>query len=258
LVNIDRYAYASRLKEIDPVQKVFFGVLTLGVCLWADSILVSLCVLLVMTGQSVVKGKIPLGDYLKLMGIPMSFLLLGVLAVAVEVTGNPQNMSAYLPFFGGYLGVSHMGLMVATGLFFRALGAVSCLYYVSLNTPMVDILSALKKLKCPQLFIELMLLIYRFIFVLMETAETMKIAQNARLGYVNVFVAYRSLGTLASTLFVRAYKRSEEMFTALEARGYTGEIHVLEETKEAHRQGYLMAVAINALLIVLAFSPMGR
>lgn len=240
------------------MEKLFFAVLTLGVCLWADSFPVSIFVLLIMTWYSICRGGIPFPDYFKLMVIPMSFLLLGVLAVAVEVTANQQNLNAYVPFFGLYLGVSKTGIIAAARLFFKALGAVSCLYYLALNTPMVDILSTLKKLKCPQLIIELMSLIYRFIFILMETANTMKIAQNSRLGYANIFAAYHSMGALASTLFVRAYKRSEEMFISLEARGYTGEIKVLEETPKGHWQGYLKTVAINGSLILFALFWMGR
>ena len=42
-----------------------------------------------------------------------------------------------------------------------ALSAVSCLYFLSLNTTMTDILEVLRKLHVPALLIELMLLIYR-------------------------------------------------------------------------------------------------
>lgn len=251
MINIDNYAYRSNLKDICPFEKIFFTVLTLGVCLWANSIIVSLVILGLMTWISVVKGNTPVADYLKLMLLPITFLLLGVVAVAIDVTGNPQQANGYLQIFTVYIGLTKAGIAKGALLFFRALGAVSCLYYLVLNTPMVDILSALRRLKCPTLFIELMSLIYRYIFVLLESAQTIKIAQQARLGYTNIRVSYHSLGTLISMLFIRAYKRSDELFTALEARGYIGTIHVLEETKAIHWQGLIKAVAINGLLVSL-------
>ena len=46
---------------------------------------------------------------------------------------------------------------------------------------MTDILGACRKLHLPSLLIELMLLIYRFIFVLSETAHSITISQQSRL-----------------------------------------------------------------------------
>ena len=101
----------------------------------------------------------------------------------------------------------------------------------------------------PKLIVELMGLIYRFIFVLLETADTMITAQNSRLGYSSLSAGFRSLGTLVSTLFIRSYKRSDELYTALEARGYDGDLNVLEETFDTHWTGYIPAAAINLVLV---------
>ncbi|XCH79176.1 MAG: cobalt ECF transporter T component CbiQ [Candidatus Dehalobacter alkaniphilus] len=250
MINIDKYAYASKLNQKNPMEKITFALLTLCVCLWANSILLSLVVLLIMTWASVRKGGIPLPFFLKLMLLPMLFLILGVLMIAFQISNDPQQFVLSVPVFGTFLGFSKTGMETAVRLFFRALGAVSCLYYLSLNTPMVGLLSVLRKLKCPKLLVELMSLIYRFIFILMETAETMYTAQSSRLGYSSLKAGYHSLGALASTLFIRAYKRSEEIYTAMEARGYDGDISVLEETVPYSWKGFLPAVLMNAVMIV--------
>lgn len=117
---------------------------------------------------------------------------------------------------------------------------------------MVDLFSVLRKLRLPKLMIEMMDLIYRFIFVLLETAGTMYTAQNSRLGYVNLVSGYRSMGSLVSALFIRSYKRSNELYTSLEARGYDGELRVLEEKYVGNKSLLYMAVGINGLLILLA------
>jgi len=252
MLNADRYAYTSKLNNVNPMEKLIFALLTLVVGLWLDSLTVSIAILLIMTFFSVVKGGTPLAHYLKLMLIPFSFLLAGVFTVAVEVNAEQQEFLLYSQVFGQYIGFTPSGLTAAARLFFRALGAVSCLYYLALTTPMVDILSALKKVKCPQLLIELMSLVYRFIFILLETAETMITAQNSRLGYINIRAAYHSLSAMLATLFVRAYKRSDELYTALEARGYQGELKVLEEPYQRRRLGYLQTVVINSILIMMA------
>jgi cobalt/nickel transport system permease protein len=250
MINIDKYAYSSALKKKDPMEKLTFALTTLGVCLWAGSIPISITVLIIMTTATVKKGQTPFKFYLKLMLIPITFLIVGVVTIAVEISVSRESFIAALFIFDRYIGVSKTSLVTAAVIFFKALGSVACLYYLSLNTPMVALLSALRKMRCPKLIVELMSLIYRFIFVLMETAETMLTAQTSRLGYARLSSGYRSMGMLLSTLFIRAYKKSDELYTSLEARGYEGELNVLEESYERSFRSYLTIAGINIFLII--------
>jgi len=249
MINIDKIAYSSKLKNQNPIEKVFFALLTLAVCLSANSLPVSIAVVITMALVSVIKGGIRFSVFFKLLLLPMAFLFLGVLAIALEIKNGSQNLLVSIQIFGRFFGVSSTGIGTAANLFFRALGAVSCLYYLSLNTPLTDILLVLQKLRCPKLLIELMHLIYRFIFVLLATAETVFIAQNSRLGYTGLSSGYRSVSSLISTLFFRSYRHSDEIYTAMEARGYDGEINVLEESKPWSRTGFIMSAGFNLLLI---------
>ncbi len=253
MLNIDQFAYLSKLRHRDPMEKLFFAILTLGVCLWADWIVISIAVLFIMGWVSVREGGTPLPLFVKLMLVPFSFLILSVLTIAFGISENPREFSFAVPMFGTFLGVSKISLITAGGLFCKALGGVSCLYYLSLTTPMIDLLAALRRLKLPGLLIELMSLVYRFIFILLETAENMVTAQNSRLGYANLSSGYRSLSVLASNLFIRAYKRSDQLYTALESRGYEGELNVLTETYPKCWQGYVVALVINILLVMAAW-----
>lgn len=252
MIYIDKYAYISKLKYQDPMYKLIFCMLTLGVCLWANSIVVSIMVLLIMGWYTVCKGGIPFILFMKLLALPMSFLIIGVLTIGINVYEKQSVFLFYISAFGTNIGVSQTGIQSAMRLFFKALGAVSCLYYLSLSTPIVDLLQVLGKIRIPKLFIELMGLIYRFIFVLLETVDMMFTAQKSRMGYSNFSSSYRSLAALASTLFIRAYKRSDELYTALEARGYDGELSVLEEPFETPWTEYIPLVAINLFLVLVA------
>ncbi len=250
--NIDKYAYTSKLKQQDPMEKLTFSMMTICVCLWADHILISIAVLLIMSWVTIRKGRTPFPVFMKLLLVPMSFLVIGVFTIAFGIFYNQDNLVLSFPLFGVYIGATKIGIITATRLFFKALGSVACLYYLSLSTPMVDILSSLGKLKCPKLLVELMGLIYRFIFVLLETADNMFVAQSSRLGYSDIRTGFRSMGALAATLFIRAYKRSDDLYTALEARGYDGELNVLEEPFQKSLKGYIAAFIVNFILIAAA------
>jgi len=250
MISIDKYAYMSKLKRADPMPKLLFTLLTLGVCLWANSIAVALLVLLLMGGLTVCRGGTPFAVFFRLMLIPFSFLMIGVVTIAVNISADREIFLFSLSVFETNLGVTKIGIDSAARLFFKALGAVSCLYFLSLSTPLVDLMLALRRLKVPALFLELMGLVYRFIFVLLETADTMVIAQHSRLGYAGLAAGYRSLGTLAATLFIRSYKRGEALYTALEARGYSGELNVLEERFSTSWTAYLLLVGLNVIIIL--------
>jgi cobalt/nickel transport system permease protein len=241
----------SKLKHQDPMYKLVFCMMTLGVCLWANSIIVSIIVILIMGWYTVCKGGIPYAIFMKLMIIPMAFLLIGVLTIGINVSDKQNVFMFYVSAFNINMGVTQLGIQNATHLFFKALGAVSCLYFLSLSTPMVDILQVLGKLKVPKLFIELMGLIYRFIFVLLETVDTMITAQKSRMGYSDISSSYRSLAVLAATLFIRAYKRSDDLYTSLEARGYDGELNVLQESYKIESLQYAAPITVNLILIAM-------
>jgi hypothetical protein len=121
-----------------------------------------------------------------------------------------------VPIYNMHLGVLKAGMISAVRLFCKALGAVSCLYFLSLSTPMLDILSALRRLKCPALLVEMMGLIYRFIFILFETAASMITAQNSVWGtqvyyrdtvpWVNLFLHFLSGHTSGRMIFTQLWK----------------------------------------------------
>ncbi len=252
MTNMDKYAYSSKLKQTAPMKKLIFAMLALAVCLWANSVLISVLVLFMMGWCTVCKGGAPVALFIKLMLLPISFLIIGVLTIAINASGNKDIFLFSIAAFGTHIGVTKLGMHQAAHLFFKSMGAVSCLYFLSLSTPLVDLLAVLRRLKVPKLIVELMGLIYRFIFVLLEAAETMHTAQSSRLGYADLTSTYRSLAALVSTLFIRAYQRSNELYTALEARGYDGELSVLEEPWETHWTEYIPPVTVNLALFGIA------
>lgn len=248
-MNIDRMAYMSNLKNIEPMQKVIFALFTLGICMWANDIFISSIVIFIMAAITVLVGKIPLKIFVRLLLLPMSFLFIGVTTIAINILSKPDDFIWYFCVNDYYIGVSFIGIETALKLFFKALGSVSCLYFLSLNTPMVSLMSALIRFKVPKLMIELMGLIYRFIFVLMETADTIITAQNSRLGYSRISTGYRSLGVLIASVFIRAYKHSDDLYISMESRGYDGEFNVLEEPYDKDTTKFVLGLLIVASLV---------
>jgi cobalt/nickel transport system permease protein len=249
----DRYAYASRLRRVNPLAKLAVMACTAAVSLAAGSAAVSLFTLAVMSVFTLALGGVNPRVLSRMLRVPCGFLLIAVLTVAVgRVT--PDDMLLGLRAGGAHYGVTAQTLKQSVTVFAKAISVVSCVYFFTLTTPMTDFSRALARLRLPKLFIELMDMIYRFIFVLTDTAARIKTAQTARLGYRDARTSMRSTGTLASMVFLRAYRKSDRVYTALEARGYDGTLTTAAQGYESGRRVlFLGALAVCGQLDVLIF-----
>ena len=243
MIDIDSYAYTSKLISINPVEKFLFAILTMFSCLYCDSLYISIFLVLLMGFITTLKGGIPFCFYIKLMILPFSFLILAVITIAINVVNGSTGILFSFKILGSNIGATKSSALFALGLIFKSLAAVSCLYFLSLSTPMTDILYVLKRLRVPKLIIELMHLIYRFIFIMLNSMQMIVTAQTSRLGYSNSKIAFRSVAQLISSVFMKSYIRSQDIYSALESRGYEGELSVLEE-----EYGYKIG---NIVLIIL-------
>lgn len=250
---LDKYAYGNPLSSVHPAEKFLFAMATLVVCLVTNSYLVSLLVIFLMAGVSVGKGNIPLRFYLKLLLLPGSFLTVGVMTIAINIGGDLHQPLVGWRVFNMTFGVTNQSMDLALRLFLRSLSTISCLYFLSLTTPMVEIISVLRKFKFPELLLDILSLMYMFLFILMETAERIHTSQSVRLGYVDLRRGYGSLGQLVSTLFVRSCRRAVQLYTALEARGYQGQLKTLDAEHRFSKINLLGIISLEILLLVVGF-----
>ena len=250
MINIDSYAYSNNLKTIHPGEKSLFAVITMTVCLTSPTYITPLLVLALMAGVIILKAGIPSRIFIKLMLVPLSFLLISVLTIAFSVSTNPSGFWLSQTLYGLTIGIRYPDLITAAQLFLRSLGAVSCLYFLALTTPMTEIITVLHRLKVPAIITELMVLVYRFIFVLMETAITIHRAQASRSGYVSLKVSYRSLSRLFSSLLGKVFVKSQELYNAMAARCYSGEIKVLTKKYPVSLKNYFLITGLGLPLIL--------
>lgn len=254
MISIDKLAYISELKKVNPMEKFIFAMVTMIICISLNNIADSIIILLLMSFITVFKGKLPLKDYIKLMSLPLTFLILGVLTIAINVVGNSNGLILSFSIFNIKLGCTNDSILTATRLFFKSLGSVSCLYFLTLTTPVFEVLSVLRRLKVPKLFVELMGLIYRFIFVLLDTANMIYISQSSRLGYSTLKIGYNSLGKLITSLFISSYKRSQDIYTAMESRCYDGDINLLENSYKISWMNIALIILVEVFLIVISLN----
>ena len=248
---IDKLSYRSKLRYVNASEKLMYAVLTLILCILSHSVRVAALVFVINGILTVGKGGIPLSRYIRLLMIPTAFLIAGTAAIVINISKVPMDAFA-LELGEWYITGSVEGLYLALELCATAFSSVTCLYFLSLNTVMTDILDALRKLHFPALLTELMLLVYRFIFVLFQTASAITVSQQARLGNRDFKTRVRSFGAMGSALFILALKRSNMLYDAMESRCYDGNIRVLTRMQPA-RAGEIAVIAAIELILVLVW-----
>ncbi len=247
---IDKLAYASELKTTDPLLKILFALINIFICIWANSFVISGLIMAVMLTLIMAVGKTKWSNVRHLLSIPSAFIIIGSAAIALSLGFSPENMLASLRIGGIYLGIGEIGTALRTMA--KCFGSVSCMYFISLTTPMSDLFGLLRKSVIPNFIVEITELIYRYIFVLYDAADRMHTAQASRLGYNSLKLSYRSTGILAANLFMRAFRQAERTYTAMESRGYDGNIELLINEHNRKTSDYIAMSVCACILIILA------
>ena len=250
MITIDMLCYYSKLRYMNAMEKFTYAMLTLLFCVVSRSLAMAVLVLAVNGILTVRKGGIPFSRYWHYLMIPLTFLILSTLAVIINISPVPFDAVA-IPLGTYYLTASYASIHKGIQMILTALASVSCLYFLSFNTPMTDILSVLKKLHCPDLLVELMLLIYRYIFLLLDISFCISLSQDSRLGNRDFKTSMRSFGTMVSVLLIRAMARSGALYDAMEARCYDGRLQVLDEQYPPKRTEILWIFFFESLLFIL-------
>jgi cobalt/nickel transport system permease protein len=243
-LTLDHAAWSSPWRTRSVRDK---GVLSLGLLLAAVAIppfpggvAVAVVSLVLLLGPIRV-GWARLG---RIVWLPLLSILIGVATVAISPSwdGGPK------------LQVTAAGMTMAADLAVRAVAATLAMLTLACSTPMVDLLSALRRARVPDPLIEIAALVYRFTFGLLESAGAIHAAQEARLGYANRSAAMRSASMGVAALFVRSWDHARRLEAGLAGRGYEDSLRTLEPDRR--RSAAFLAGSL-VLLATLAAASVG-
>ena len=88
-MKIDYYAYRSGMRKWNAGFKVLLSVATLCLVIGLNHIAVSLFVVVTMGMLTLVVGKLPGKIYLHYMTVPLAFMIISGLMIAIEFAGQP-------------------------------------------------------------------------------------------------------------------------------------------------------------------------
>jgi cobalt/nickel transport system permease protein len=145
-------------------------------------------------------------------------------------------------------------LRSAAFLIGRAETAATYALLVILTTPWPHVLKALRSLGVPVVLVAILGMTHRYIFLLLASAVDLLEAQRSRLvGPLSGRERRRLAAASAAVLLDQTLRLSSEVHLAMIARGYRGEVHVLDDFRI--RPSDWLALAGILVLIAAALVP---
>ncbi|MBW9222738.1 cobalt ECF transporter T component CbiQ [Methanothermococcus sp. SCGC AD-155-C09] len=249
---VDNIAHNNELRHVNPKLKVIFAISLLLICVFSNSIIVPLIIALIMTSLTIFKAKVPLKIYLPLIGTPVGFGILTVVLMAIIYSGVGDKLFS-IDIFGYNISLHEYGVNMGLLVFSRMLGGVASTLFLVLTTPMTDLFYVLKELRVPSSILDIAMMMYRYIFVLLDETIRIENAQKTRLGYKDLKTTYKSLGILAANLFITSWDRGERLFTTMNSRGYNGNLKLLSKIESPNIKYVLLIAVFDILLIILLY-----
>ena len=145
----------------------------------------------------------------------------------------------------GIPSVTTQGLIAATLLVMRVETAVTLTTLLVLTTPWMHILKALRAFRVPQEIIMMLAMTHRYIFLLAESASQMFESRNSRtVGVLDRTTQRQVIERSAGVLLGKSIELSNEVFLAMQSRGFRGDAKVLVEFRALNRDYFALALCL--------------
>ena len=250
--SIDFYAYCSKIRHWNPAYKVSLAWLTLVLCIVLNNCYVSIAVIIAMAYLTIIKGGLSIHAYLSILMIPITFILLGTFTIGIDFSTHP--IGQYNLFLGFcYVFTSPAKLKIMFFLILKVFAAISAMEMMTLSTPSSEIISVIQRTHVPKLIVELMNIIYRYIFILLDVNIKMRNAADSRLGFCDFKTSCYTIGSVASNMLIVSLRKADAYYNAMEARCYDGDLIFWEEAKEVNTI-HIVKAAIFIIFLILLWS----
>jgi cobalt/nickel transport system permease protein len=213
---------------------------------------------LTITLASAVISHTGIGMTLRRSWIAIPFALA---ALPLIFTG-PAPSKVYLLFHTLPLEISLPGLQRAISITLKSWISIQAAILFSATTRLPDLLTALRQLGLPALFVAILSLMRRYLEVITDEAARMLQARASRSAAAlavhlpggSISWRARVTGGMAGSLLLRSMERSERVYNAMLSRGYNGDLPEINTQILSRKNQAVLALGICLFAILLALS----
>jgi cobalt/nickel transport system permease protein len=253
------------LQSLDPRAKL----ISILAIIFATSLIGNLRVLIfiyVLTLIFAYLSKIEVGFFIKRVWLFIP-VFAGIIAVPmifnIFLPGDPLYQVAYLGP-GAHLGpltlpesifITRQGLNAAVIFTMRVATCVSAIVLLFITTPQQVLFKSLRTVGVPKLYVLTLEMAYRYIFLLMDLVRELYVAKKARtIRARGMFDEQKWVGARMGYTLIRSLDMSEKVHMAMMSRGFSGEVHIMQEFKMQNRDYIAGATAITLSAVLVLIS----
>jgi cobalt/nickel transport system permease protein len=227
---LEEIAQKNAIREVNTYLKLVAGLGAILLCLVSTSYIPPLVIAAMLAGAALFLARVDARTYAGLFILPIWFALISVAGIILISGGNEVFWRwDVLPEFS--FSVTRESINKGIFVFCRIIGGMSGVCFISLTTPITDIFIAFRQCRVPEPVIDLMMIIYRTIFILMDQVIQIYQAQVMRLGYSGYRESIRSFATLCGAAFIASWEAGDDLIRAMDARCYAGKFALLGENR---------------------------
>ncbi len=194
-------------------------------------------------------SSIPAGFFIKRVWLALPFFTGMIILPALFITPGPALVQ--LPFG---LVITQTGFTSALFLLLRVSTSVSLTLLLILTTPWNMVLGALTVLRVPDVFILVLGMTYRYIYLLLHIANDMFLSRKSRVvGRMDSAEERRMLAAISGTLLNKSLNMSSEVYLAMQSRGFRGNMITLKPFKMKTHDWLWMTVFLALALLAIYF-----
>jgi len=191
------------------------------------------------------RSSIPTEFFIKRVWLVLPFFTGMVVLPALFITPGPTLLQLPLGLI-----ITSTGVTTVLFLLLRVSTSVSLTLLLILTTPWNAVLSALGVLRIPDVFVLILGMTYRYIYLLLRSANDMFMSRQSRVvGRLTSAEERQIIAATTGTLLNKSLDLSSEVYLAMVSRGFVGTVVTLKPFKMQSRDWFWLAVFVSIALL---------
>jgi cobalt/nickel transport system permease protein len=243
-------AGTSWIHRIDPRYKIIFATLysmIVAISSKFPTLITALFFSLVLVGI----GQLNLIRLIKRLFVVFWFLLILWILLPLTFTGEPF-------YIMGPLTITRPGIILSAQITIKSIAILTALTSFIATIEIPSLGHALNRLLLPDKIVYLLLITYRYIFVIeQEYMRLLRAAKMRGFGAAGTSLhSYKTYAYFIGMLFVRSSERARRVYQAMMCRGFNGKFHSLAEFKTGSHDFIFLIIMVLIItsLIFLEFT----
>lgn len=256
-IQMDALAYSSRMLNWAPLGKLLLVIVVLIANVMTDSVVTALAVLAIGLALMAYSTNMRI-PFMLGVAIGEAILILIVACGIISINGDTSQPCIWrADFLWLDLYMTADSFNQAWLVMIRAVAGITVMMAFATSTPIPHLAQALRQIRIPDEICEIVVLIYRYAFLLLERMDTMWSAANSRLGFSGFKRSMKTIASIAVGIFTSSMNMADKAQVSLECRGYRGYFPIWNRPQRAGVGWVAAAVAVFALLYVLGMYTEG-